>query len=490
MFNLSVLTIWGLFSFDLIIRLWFGARIIHRKLPASLAWAWLCMILFVPMFGTVVYLYFGEYRQSRRRQRRLLKAQETIDRVVDKILKSEKDVFIDKKSNDALLANAFQTMFGWPALNQNQIKLLRNADEVFPTLIADIDSAQYSIDLEFYIWSDGGRTYDFAESLIRAAKRGVRCRLLVDAIGSAQFIKGETYGKLRDHGIQIALALPSGFWRSIFTRPDLRVHRKIVIIDDCIGYTGSMNLADPIFFKKEAGVGQWVDAFARLQGPSVHALLGVFLSDWCAETGEDFAKNAADIKIKNKELNHVTETSAVIQCLPSGPAVKNSAIEQALIMCLYEAREEIVLTTPYFIPSESFLYALIAAARRGVKTTLIVPALVDSRLTQYASRSFFQDLIAAGVKIALYEKGLLHTKSVTIDQTYCLFGSLNLDPRSLRINYEITIAVYDSAFTKEVCDMQNSYLNDSNLFTLQDIKQETSLEMWKGDIARLIGPLL
>jgi cardiolipin synthase A/B len=477
---------WLIFFVDLVLRLWFGARIIQRRLPASVAWAWLSLIFFVPFFGTLLYLFFGEYRQSRRRQKRLRMAQTSITQAIEKNSNHASIAFSEDSSDEALLSKAFQSMFGWPAVQGNDIQLLRNADEVFTKLVNDIDAATRSIDLEFYIWSDGGRTNDFALSLIRAVQRGVACRLLVDAIGSRQFINGDVCKNLRKNGVQVVVALPSGFWRSLIARPDLRIHRKIIVIDGSIGFTGSMNLADPLFFNRSACVGPWVDALARVRGPAVRTLTGVFLSDWCAETNEDFATLASKINFQNLAQNQ----QATIQCLPSGPAVKDSAIEQALIMCLSSARKEIVLTTPYFIPSEALLYALVSAARRGVKTTLVVPKKVDSRLTHHASRSFFQDLTAVGVNVALYKPGLLHTKSVTIDGKYCLFGSLNLDPRSLRINYEITFAIYDVAFTKAVYDLQTSYLQESSYFGEFDIKNQTTFEKWMGDITRLVGPLL
>ncbi len=477
---------WGFFSLDLLLRLWFGSRILHRRLPASVAWAWLSVVVFVPLFGTVLYLFFGEYRQSGRRQRRLKTAQQIINSAVEKTTEKGGAQVTLASDEELRLARAFEGLLGWPAIPGNDIRLLLNASEAFPCLISDIDQAKKFVDLEFYIWSDGGRVEDFAQALLRAAKRGVRCRLLVDAIGSAQFIKGEVFKKLRAGGVQVVVALPSGFWRSLIARPDLRIHRKIIVIDGAIGFTGSMNLADPLFFKKDAGVGPWVDALARIQGPAVQGLSDVFLSDWCAETGEEFSLACAQTPCTDT----AHDRKAVIQWLPSGPAVKDSSIEQVLIMSLNAARSEIILTTPYFIPSEALLYSLMAAARRGIRTTLIVPKLVDSHLTHYASRSFYQDLVDVGVVVALYRPGLLHTKSVTIDKQFCLFGSLNLDPRSLRINYEITCAVYGWEFTQAVCDLQESYLKDSDLFTIKDVESQSWKEVWATDVARLLGPLL
>ena len=471
-----------LFTFDLIIRLWLSRRIVARRLPAGVAWAWLSLILFIPFIGTVLYFNFGEYRQSRRRRRRLQAVRDGIDQLAQGKMPPQ----VHLPGDQADLAKVFSELMGMAPTVGNHIELFDGAHLAFAQLIRDVDQAQKTIDLEFYIWNDGGLADLFADRISAAVKRGVKCRLLVDALGSRQFIKGHKFNMLRQAGVDLVVALPSGFWRSLLARPDLRIHRKIAIIDGSIGYTGSLNLADPKFFNLRSGCSPWVDALARINGPVVTDLYAVFISDWCAETGEDFNTAYSSVHIQDQTPNG----KSTIQCLPSGPAVKDSAIEQALIMSLYSARHEIILTTPYFVPSEALLYAITAAARRGVRTTLILPERIDSRLTHYASRSFLPDLIMAGVTVALYKPGLLHTKSVTIDRNFCLFGSLNLDQRSFRINFEITVAVYDETFAQAVCAMQSTYLQSATLLTSQLLNKQTKMQVFKGDLARLVGPLL
>lgn len=421
--------------------------------------------------------------------RRLKLATENLDRLANQRAIARPATLA---GDDRSLAEAFRVLLGLPAASGNDIELLPDADAGFTSLLSDVQNARYAIDMEFYIWSDGGRADEFAEALLAAVRRGVKCRLLVDAIGSSSFLSGSMFTRLRSGGVEVLVALPSGFWRSLLARPDLRIHRKIVVVDHAIAYTGSMNLADPKFFKIDAGVGQWVDALARIRGPAASLLHGIFLADWCAENGADFSQEVSQLSTQDAAQTQTAmpAKAATIQVLPSGPAVRNSAIEQALIMCLYSARRELTLTTPYFVPSEALMFALTAAARRGVRTTLIVPARVDSRLTHHASRSFYQDLITAGVDVALYQGGLLHTKSVTVDGEFSLFGSLNLDPRSLRINFEITLAVYSAEFTQELKRLQDSYVAQAKLYTAEDIARQTTMESWLGDLARLVGPLL
>jgi cardiolipin synthase len=229
-----------------------------------------------------------------------------------------------------------------------------------------------------------------------------------------------------------------------------------------------------------------VDALVRLQGPAVTDLALLFLKDWAVVSGlspEEFQQN--------QELGSTPPAGqARVQVLSSGPAGRVEAIEEIVLMAIYGASQEIVLTTPYFIPSESMLAALTSAAGRGVKVTLIVPQRVDSRLTHYASRAHQMDLLRAGVQVALYQGGLLHTKSITVDGRISLFGSLNLDPRSMRLDFEVTLSVYDRGFCSELRGLQQRYLEKSILLDLDTCLARSALERFAENTTRLVGALL
>ena len=184
------------------------------------------------------------------------------------------------------------------------------------------------------------------------------------------------------------------------------------------------------------------------------------------------------------------EGSATVQVLPTGPDARVDAIEQVVLTAVYAATRELVLTTPYFVPDESLLAALLSAPGRGVDVTLIVPARVDSHFTHYASRAYQGDLLAAGVRIALYQGGLLHTKSLAVDGQFSLFGSLNLDPRSLRLDFEVTLAVYDTEFTAALRHLQQRYVERSEWLNVTACRARSAVECFTEDAARLVGPLL
>jgi cardiolipin synthase len=471
---------------DLVIRFGLSARVIRRRLPVGVSLAWLAIILIFPFAGAILYLLLGEYRLGRARARRAAAYQQSKNGWFTSVEKAHRVDAATLPPESASIARLAHSTLGAVPLTGNALQLLENAEAAFPVLIADIDNARRTCFLEFYIWSVGGRADDVGAALSRAVKRGVDCRVLVDAMGSSAFLKSSQAKDLRQQGVRVEPALRSGLLRLLFVRPDLRMHRKIALIDGVHGYTGSLNLADPRLFKQDAGVGQWVDALARVQGPAVDALAETFREDWYLETGELLEPVESD----PARAAAVAPGTAVVQVLPTGPGEHVDAIEQVVLMALYAAKREVVLTTPYFVPSESMLAALLSAAGRGVEVTLIVPAKIDSRLVHFASRAFQTDLLKAGMRVALFKGGLLHTKSITVDGEFSLFGSLNLDPRSLRLDLEITLAVYDATFTAALRRLQQAYLNNADQLNLAACQARSALESFVEDTTRLVGPLL
>jgi len=320
-----------------------------------------------------------------------------------------------------------------------------------------------------------------------AATRGVTCRVLLDAMGSGKFLKSLWVPRLKESGVEIAVALSVSPVRMLFVRFDLRLHRKIVVIDDKIAYTGSFNLVDPRFFKQESGVGQWVDAMARIEGPAVLTLNAVFMWDWEVETGRDLkplpdpAKMAIDA---NQGLG------ACVQVVPSGPGRAGDSIHQLLLMSMYAARKELSLTTPYFVLDEAITSALLSAARRGIAVTLILPEKNDSRLVHYTCRSHFDELLEAGVRIFGFKGGLLHTKSAVVDREISLFGTVNLDVRSFWLDFEVTLCVYDSQFAERLLALQQKYIEDSVAVDPDAWRRRPATERFSENLARLCSPLL
>ena len=474
------------FLVHLAIQCLFAFRVLMQRRPVGETLAWMLVILIFPFIGVVVYLLLGELRLGQRRARRF----ENLYAPVRDWLRQIEERFegdpLQLSGQAGQLSQLGKQTFGLPTLPGNDIELIKSWQAVFERLETDIDAAQSSCHLEFYIWQMGGEVDRIVAALLRARERGVVCRILVDAMGSRRFLTSSAAQHLRDAGVHIQDALTGGIFRMPFVRFDLRLHRKIIVIDGRIAYTGSLNMVDPRYFKKDSGVGQWVDAMVRIEGPAVEPLAITFLADWYVESNSELSElqHSGDAK----PLPKIGEAAA--QALPSGPAYVQGAIEQILIMAVYAARKELVLTTPYFVPSEILLMALASAAQRGVKVILVVPAKVDSRLVRYASQASKGDLLKAGVRIANFGGGLLHTKSVTIDGEISLFGSVNLDPRSMRLNFEISLAIYNREFTRDLRALQQTYIDQSHLIDLATWQKRSLGARVAENVARLWSPLL
>lgn len=434
-----------------------AVRIIARKLPVGVSLGWLLLVVMFPLFGALLYLFVGENRLGPRRAARVAALQAPLERFVGTLKSDVAEDWSTLGPGAEPVQRLVKSVTGYPALGGNDLTLLHDAETILRSIIADVDQARNTCHMEFYIWNEGGTADEVEAALIRAASRGVTCRLLVDAVGSAEFIRGSAIERLKKGGVRVVEALPVGFYHAIFTRLDLRLHRKVVVVDDRVAYTGSLNLVDPRYFKQDEGVGQWVDCMVRLRGPAVQELQTVFLGDWSVEAGEGLEPLLMDGDLYRVER----DGPAVVQVSPSGPTVEGEEILKLLLMTVYSARKQLVLTTPYFIPDESLMTALTSAAQRGVEVTIVVPGEVDSFLVRHASRSYFGDLLAAGVRIFCFRDGLLHSKTVTVDGDFSLVGTVNLDMRSFRLNFEVTLFVYGQDFCGQLEALQLAYVSRS-----------------------------
>ncbi len=462
-------------------------RVVMMRLPVGTALAWMVLIFFLPFAGAVIYLVLGEKRLGRKRTQRAASLWGRYSRWLRDLPRLAPDERSGLSPEAAAVSRLPEGALGIPVLSGNCLEIMDAAEPILRSIIADIDQARHFCHLEFYIWSEGGTADEVCEALIRAATRGVTCRVLLDAMGSSRFLKSRWVPRLKESGVEIAEALSVSPVRMLFVRFDLRLHRKIVVIDDKIAYTGSLNLVDPRFFKQDAGVGQWVDAMARIEGPAVLTLNALFMWDWEVETGHDLkalpdpAKISTDIK---------ESTAANVQVVPSGPGRAGDSIHQLLLMSIYAARKELSMTTPYFVPDEAITSALLAAARRGIGVTLILPEKNDSRLVHYTCRSHFDELLEAGVRIFGFKGGLLHTKSAVVDREISLFGTVNLDVRSFWLDFEVMLCVYDSQFAERLLALQQKYIEDSQEVDPDAWRRRPATERFLENLARLSSPLL
>lgn len=483
-------TLWfapALLLIDLLLRIGVALRVVMRRLSLPATLAWLLLLLFVPFVGLAMYGLFGENRLGRRRAARSEEVSRAIRHRAAAIWTGDGPRWKAEEAETKQLVRLLTTVGGIPPLRGNRIEVISETPEFLKRLAEDIDRAKEHCHLLFYIWSPLGRTSDVGEALIRAAERGVVCRVLVDAVGSGEFLKSPMCANMKSAGVMVCAALPVNPVRMLFARVDLRNHRKIVVIDHAVGYTGSHNLAEADFLaKKKPIAGDWVDTSIRLEGPAVTALQSVFLGDWLLDSVEP----EDEVERLAKAPAPMDEGGCVVQVIPSGPDRETGAIQQAMLALIYAADRELIITTPYFVPDEAMRTALCIAARRGVRTTIVVPAKPDARLVAAASRAFFQELLDAGVRIRQFNKGLLHAKTITIDGEYGVITSVNMDMRSFFLNFESTVVVYDRRFAEELRRVQNEYMHAAPEVSAGEWAHRPRLQQFVDNLAQLAAPLL
>ena len=481
---------------DFILRISLSLRVIMRKKPYGVSLAWLVVILLIPFIGGICYLLLGENRLPEKRIERAKSSYKTYLQWLKTLRQRAPVTWENINPECSPLHRQAETLVGLPAMAGNDLTLLTTPEEIIDCLINAIANAQSTCHMQYYIWEEGGRINQITEALISAAQRGVICRLLLDSIGSRDFLRSKQAERMRQAGINIQESLPAGIINAFFSRIDIRNHRKLTVIDGSIAYTGSFNMVDPDIFKSGAGVGNWVDIMVKVEGPVVESLAGTFISDWFLETGigehrsASLLDNAEAVK-KASDMQARPETGvSPVQLVPSGPGLVPETIHNLLLTTIYAARRELVLTTPYFIPDEPLLAALQAAAQRGVLVKIIIPRDNDSVLVKYACRARYQELIDAGVKIYLFHGGLLHSKTITVDGDFSLLGSVNLDMRSFWLNFEATLFIYCQVFTQKLYSLQQIYLNQSEELDSDAFSQRGSFEKFKENLTLLVSPLL
>lgn len=454
----------------------------HRD-PASRI-AWVVVIISVPILGIVSYILLGETNIGRRRIEQL---GDILSRLSDDLMSAGQalapaPVSIPEKYQH--LFNAGKAVNGFDAVGNNDARLLADSNAVIDAMVADIDAATEHVHLMFYIWLPDNNGCKIVDALTRAAARGINCRAMADDMGSRRMISSTHWQAMAAAGVRLAVALPihNPLARPFKGRVDLRNHRKIVVIDNRITYCGSQNCADPEFLIK-AKYAPWVDVMMRFVGPIARQNQYLFASDWEAETGESIGSLLS-------EPIAYAEPGFPAQVIGTGPNVNYSAMPEIFETLIFAARNELVITTPYYVPNESMQAALCASARRGVATTIVFPLKNDSRIVSAASRSYYAGLLAAGVHIFEYPDGLLHSKSLTIDGEITLMGSANMDRRSFDLNFENNILFYDPALTAAMRARQQSYIAQSIPVAAQTIKDWTWYRRLFNNTIAMLGPVM
>lgn len=444
--------------------------------------AWVAVIAVLPVAGMICYLMFGEVRIGRRRLQRVLEARGQLPCARE--LRPALSDGPRPGSHYEQLFRVGETIGGYPPVGGNRAELVADSDDFIDRLVADIDAAEDHVHLEFYIWLTDRNGLRVVEALRRAAGRGVTCRALADGMGSRGLIRSKHWRAMRDDGVRLAVALPLGnpLLGSLRGRIDLRNHRKLAVIDAKVAWCGSQNVADAEFLVKRK-FAPWVDVMVRCRGPVVWQSQHLFAGDWMSAGDESLV----DLL---RQPGDADRGGFIGQVIGSGPADQHSGIPQLFATLLYNARSSVMITTPYYVPNETIQVALCACARRGVPVTVIFPRRNDSRIVAAASRSYYAELLEAGVRIHEFEGGLLHAKTFTMDDQISLIGSANMDRRSFELNFENNLLLQDPAFTANLRRQQFEYLRQSHPVCIDEVRNWGIARRLCYNSMAVLGPLL
>jgi len=456
------------------------APVVVRKRSPSTAAAWLLVIFFLPWLGLALYLIAGEPRLGRRRSQRHRQAILAVRQAhpLERLERFEAQAKVPPAHRD--IVKLTERIAALPVVGGSSCQFFASTEAVVSQLVRDIDAAQRHVHLETFIYEPDETGVAVAQALERAAARGAACRLLVDDVGSRRMLR-RLAPRLRRAGVEVVSFFPVNPLRAHLERLDIRNHRKLAVVDGAVGWAGSQNIVNPDYGERRFG--PWRDVMVRYEGPAAAQLQCVFLEDWRSQTQTTL--EGADLFPDLEARGDIA-----VQTAPSGPGPRSAVFTELLIASLNEAEQRVVMTTPYFVPDEPLLTTLRILALRGVEVDLAIPARSNHPIVQAAGRAYLGELLEAGVRVHLHGRGLLHAKTLSVDDSLALVGSGNFDIRSFNLNYELTQTLYGSVVARQLRDIQGVYLAESTPLTLAQWRSRPVPLRLADDVAKLFSPIL
>lgn len=436
--------------------------------------AWVLALIFLPGIGLIFYLFFGRSLRGRqmisRRNKRTLFHSQTIRHD----LKEQ-----DLTNTEQQVVKITHRVSRYPFTLNNKADIFVSGDKKFEALKRDLLKASHSIYLQYYIFQDDTLGNEIADILISKAREGVEVKVIYDHVGSFSS-SNKFFARMNASGVAV-----HPFFRVTFpqlaNRVNWRNHRKIVIIDNTIGYIGGMNIADRYLGTAEGG-NPWRDTHLRLEGDIVNSLINAFCIDW------NFMKN--DVLISDRNINHEISNATGMQLITSGPTEPWDNLELTFLKAIAGANKCVYIQTPYFLPTDALLRALEAAALANVDVRIMLPLKSDSKMLGYASFSYVTQCLKAGIKVYLYTPGMLHSKVMIIDDSFVTTGSVNFDFRSFENNFEGNVLIYDKALNRQMKDIFFEDLKLSRKITLSVWRRRPRVKRSLESVLRLLAPIL
>lgn len=479
----SFLTIFGSISSIVFLINWIlrivALFVVPRNRPPMSGMAWLLVIYLLPIPGWIIYAMFGSSKLPKNRRN----VQSRIDDYLDQVgsdITADSSVIKPKYAGVMKLA---ETLAHMPLTYCDRYEIIDEYDEVFDRLVEDIDQAREIVTVNFFIMVLDKTSKPVVAALERAAARGVSVYVLYDDYAHYRYRRlfAPLKRRLEAAGVRCEASLPIRVFGRNYMRPDLRNHRKTVTIDHNVGYIGSLNLIEKTYHRKDRV--RYKELMVRFEGYVVQHLDIVFATDWRAETKED-------ILFLQPLPKKIPATNLRVQLVPSGPGYADENNLKVFTALFYAAEKSITVVNPYFVPDPALMTAIVSAAARGVKVTMINSAVSDQLLATHSQRSYYEELFKAGIAVYWYkEPTLVHSKFIVIDEEVGVVGSSNLDMRSFELDSEITIVVHGEQFASGLQAVADNYLASSRLLNAEDWAKRPRLVKLIDNIARLTSSL-
>jgi cardiolipin synthase A/B len=455
----------------------------HPREPRAML-AWLLAIILLPFVGLALFVLIGEPRLERTRRKRRRRRQHlalSLSKRTTGLAEHHALRLIDKLDPPARTLMRLASRVGsYPPTHSNRVTLYRDEAHFIDVVRGAIDSAHAHIHLEYYIFKPDETGKMIRDALIAKARAGVACRVLLDYIGS-WWLSRHFLRPMLDAGVEVAFFLPVAPWQGRW-RVNFRNHRKLLVIDGALGFTGSHNIGNE-YRGRHPVFGDWQDTNLSIVGPAVQQLQEVFVEDWNYSTGFELVQ-------ATYFPPPAPAGDDIVQVVPSGPDTDLNAVHDVVFAALGIARRSICIVMPYFVPDAATLHALQSAAHRGVKVQIIVPARNDAPIALWAGRSFYEELCRTGVEIYEYPLGMLHNKVIVVDAEWSLVGSANMDHRSFRINFELSVLLYGARLAEQLLRDFRGFLGESRRIAPDGREPWSFRESLALGAARLVSPLL
>ncbi len=454
-------------------------RLLLNGMRPTLTLAWILAVLTIPVGGMFMYLMLG--RNRRKNKLFKLKRTPTVEVFMQKVTEQSSSLSREEFDEHSKIVPLLTHNTHFYPTAGNKVKLLKNGKATFEAIFNALQSAQNFIYLEYYIFEEGELTSVLFELFKEKIDKGVKVYILYDGIGSLSLSK-KYLKKLEEIGVRVHRFLPIRFG-SFLSSINYRNHRKIIVVDDKIAFTGGINVSDK-YVKEDTVLGRWYDMHLQIQGPAVNSLKAIFALDWYMISKDE---SILDISYA---ANAQSKGKSSVQIVHSGPDDDFSSTHQMYFSMINEAKDYVYITNPYIIPGESILDSLKIAAMSGVDVRLLLSEKSDNIIVRWCVRSYFERLLQAEVKIYLFPDGFLHSKTIVVDDTISSVGTTNLDIRSFEQNYEVNAVIYDDNFAKELKEVFLSDCDKSMLLNYDSYLQRPWLHKLKEGGAKIFSPIL